>query len=281
MNNKAARALIAAGGMFAANAQAENSRYNLQQPVTHLAESIMSLHMLMFWICVVIFVVVFGFMFWSIYAHRKSKGHVAAQFHEHLGVEIAWTVIPVLILLGMAWPATKVVLAQKDTSNPDITVKVTGYQWKWGYDYIKGEGEGIQFYSTLSTPRAQIDRGEWKGDNYLLEVDKPLVVPVGKKVRVLTTAQDVIHAWWVPALGVKQDAIPGFIRDTWFKAEKEGTYRGVCAELCGKEHGFMPVVVEVVSAEKYAAWVADQKKAAAAPAPADKAAGATANKTAG
>lgn len=281
MKNKAAHALIAAGGMFTAIAQAENSRYNLQQPATHIAENIMSLHMLMFWICVVIFVVVFGFMFWSIYAHRKSKGHVAAQFHEHLGVEIAWTVIPVLILLGMAWPATKVVLAQKDTSNPDITVKVTGYQWKWGYDYIKGEGAGIQFYSTLSTPRAQIDRGEWKGDNYLLEVDKPLVVPVGKKVRVLTTAQDVIHAWWVPALGVKQDAIPGFIRDTWFKAEKEGVYRGVCAELCGKEHGFMPVVVEVVSAEKYADWVAGQKKAAAAPAPADKAAGATDNKTAG
>jgi cytochrome c oxidase subunit 2 len=160
----------------------------------------------------------------------------------------------------MAWPATKTVLAIKDTSNADLTIKVTGYQWKWGYDYLMGEGEGITLYSNLATPSEQVYNRQQKGENYLLEVDQHLVVPAGKRVRVLLTAGDVIHAWWVPALGVKQDAIPGFVRDTWFKAEKEGIYRGQCAELCGKDHGFMPIVVEVVSAEKYAAWVADQKK---------------------
>ena len=179
---------------------------------------------------------------------------------KHTGVEIAWTVIPVLILLGMAWPATRTVLAMKDTSNPDITIKVTGYQWKWGYDYIKGDGEGIRYYSTLATPRGQIDAGEYKGDDYLLEVDNPLVVPVGKKIRILTTAQDVIHSWWVPAFGVKQDAIPGFIRDTWFRADKPGIYRGNCAELCGKDHGFMPVVVRVLPEPEYAAWISNQKQ---------------------
>ena len=164
----------------------------------------------------------------------------------------------------MAWPATKTVLSLKDTSNPDITIKATGHQWKWGYDYIKGEGEGISFLSALSTPQDQIRNGAPKGENYLLEVDNAVVVPVGKKVRILTTANDVIHAWSVPAFGVKQDAIPGFVRDTWFKADKEGTYRGQCSELCGKEHGFMPIVVNVVSAEKYTAWVGEQKKLLAA-----------------
>ena len=177
-----------------------------------------------------------------------------------------WTIVPVLILIGMAWPATKTVLEAKDTTNADITIKATGLQWKWGYDYIKGEGEGIQFYSTLSTPRGQLEFGEYPGENYLLEVDNPVVVPVGKKVRILTTAQDVIHAWWVPALGVKQDAIPGFIRDTWFRADREGIFRGVCAELCGKDHGYMPIEVHVVSEAKYAEWAAEQKKKAAAPA---------------
>lgn len=287
MKNRAARAsILLASALFANASQAENSRYNLQEPASQIAADIIGMHMMMFWICVAIFVVVFGVMFYSIYAHRKSKGAVAAQFHEHTGVEIAWTLIPVLILVGMAWPATKTVLAQKDTANPDITVKATGYQWRWGYDYIKGEGEGIHFFSTLSTPRAEIDRGEWKDDNYLLEVDNPLVVPIGKKVRILTTAQDVIHSWWVPALGVKQDAVPGFIRDTWFRADKEGTYRGVCAELCGKEHGFMPIVVKVVSAKEYDDWVASQAKAstpATAQTPAAPAASATAtdNKIAG
>ncbi|MCX9155528.1 cytochrome c oxidase subunit II [Niveibacterium sp. 24ML] len=241
-------------------ASASDARYNLQTPVTGIAEQIHGMHSWMLVICLVIFVGVFGVMFWSVFKHRKSKGAVAAHFHENTTVEIAWTVIPVLILLGMAYPATKTVIAMKDTSNPDITIKATGYQWMWGYDYLKGEGEGVRFFSSMSTPREQIEGGAAKGAHYLLEVDNPVVVPVGKKIRILTTANDVIHAWWVPAFGVKQDAIPGFIRDTWFRADKEGVYRGNCAELCGKEHGFMPIEVRVVSAEQYAAWVAEQKK---------------------
>jgi len=237
---------------------------NLQQPVTRIAGEIYDLHTLMMVIIVIVFVLVFSVMFYSIFKHRKSVGAKAAQFHESTTVEIIWTVIPLVILVGMAWPATKTVLALKDTSNPDITIKATGYQWKWGYDYIKGEGEGISFLASLSTPQDQIRNGAPKGENYLLEVDNAVVVPVGKKIRILTTANDVIHAWWVPAFGVKQDAIPGFVRDTWFKADKEGTYRGQCAELCGKEHGFMPIVVNVVSAEKYTAWVGEQKKLLAA-----------------
>ncbi|MCK9261032.1 MAG: cytochrome c oxidase subunit II [Azoarcus sp.] len=217
------------------------------------------MHTLMLIICLVIFIAVFGVMFWSVFHHRKSRGAVAANFHENTAVEIAWTVIPVLILLGMAWPATKTVIAMKDTSNPDITIKATGYQWKWGYDYLQGEGEGIRFLSGLSTPRTQISGAEAKGESYLLEVDNPVVVPVGKKIRVLVTAADVIHSWWMPAFGVKQDAIPGFIRDTWFTADKEGIYRGNCAELCGKDHGFMPIEVHVVSADKYTEWVASQQ----------------------
>ncbi|KAA3654955.1 MAG: cytochrome c oxidase subunit II [Proteobacteria bacterium] len=243
----------------AAGAWAAQSSVNLQTPVTAVAAEIYDMHTLMMIICLVIFVAVFGVMFWSVFHHRKSKGAVAAHFHENTMVEIAWTVVPVLILLGMAYPATKTVIAMKDTSNPDITIKATGYQWKWGYDYIKGEGEGIKFVSNLSTPQEQIQGRAAKGEHYLLEVDNPVVVPVGKKIRMLLTANDVIHAWWVPALGVKQDAIPGFIRDTWFRADKEGVFRGNCAELCGKDHGFMPIEVHVLSAEKYAAWVADQQ----------------------
>jgi len=237
---------------------------NFQPPVTRIASDIYDLHMLMMCVILVIFCIVFGVMFYSIYAHRKSVGHKAEQFHENTTVEIIWTVIPFLILIGMAWPATKTLIAFKDTSNPDITIKATGYQWKWGYDYLKGEGEGIAFLSSLATPQEQIHNQKPKGENYLLEVDNPLVVPVGKKIRILTTANDVIHSFWVPAFGVKQDAIPGFVRDAWFRADKEGTYRGQCAELCGKDHGFMPIVVEVVSPEKYTQWVADQKKKAAA-----------------
>ena len=237
---------------------------NLQPPVTRIAGEIYELHTLMMIIIVIVFLLVFSVMFYSIFKHRKSVGAKAAQFHESTTVEIIWTVIPLVILVGMAWPATKTVLALKDTSNPDITIKATGYQWKWGYDYMKGEGEGISFLSALSTPQDQIRNGAPKGENYLLEVDNAVVVPVGKKVRILTTANDVIHAWSVPAFGVKQDAIPGFVRDTWFKADKEGTYRGQCSELCGKEHGFMPIVVNVVSAEKYTAWVGEQNKLLAA-----------------
>ena len=237
---------------------------NFQPPVTAIASDIYQLHTLMMVICVVIFLAVFGVMFYSILKHRKSLGHKAASFHESTTVEIAWTVVPFIIVILMALPATKTVVAMKDTSNADITIKATGMQWKWGYDYIKGEGEGIAYYSALATPRDQIHEGATKGDNYLIEVDNPLVVPVNKKIRIVTTANDVIHAWGVPALGVKQDAIPGFVRDTWFKAEKVGTYRGNCYELCGKEHAFMPIVVNVLSEADYAKWVADKKKGSTA-----------------
>ncbi len=256
-------ALLAAGAAWPVSAQETPARYNLQAPVTGIAEQINDMHTLMLVICLIIFIGVFGVMFWAVFNHRKSRGAVAANFHENTAVEIAWTIIPILILLGMAWPATRTVIEMKDTSNPDITVKATGYQWKWGYDYLQGEGEGIRFLSSLSTPREQIEGGAPKGEAYLLEVDKPLVVPVGKKVRVLLTANDVIHSWWVPAFGVKQDAIPGFIRDTWFRADKEGVYRGNCAELCGRDHGFMPIEVHVVSAEKYTEWVRQQQAATA------------------
>ena len=252
--------------MYFGSAMAAGDPYqlNLPEPQTVVAQQIYDQHTLVLWICLAIFIGVFGVMFYSVVKHRKSKGYEAANFHHSTTVEIIWTAIPFLILVGMAFPATKTVIAMKDTSNPDITVKATGYQWKWGYDYLTGEGEGISFLSNLSTPKPQIDNAAPKGENYLLEVDNPLVVPVGKKVRVLITANDVLHAWWVPALGVKQDAIPGFIRDVWFNIEKPGTYRGQCAELCGKEHGFMPIVVEAVEPEKYAAWVAEQKTKLAA-----------------
>jgi cytochrome c oxidase subunit 2 len=237
---------------------------NLTTGATKSTQVIYDLHNLMMWIIIVIFVGVFGVMFYSVYAHRKSVGHKAEQFHENTTVELIWTIVPLLILVAMAWPATKALIDLRDTSNPDMTIKVTGYQWKWGYDYLKGEGEGISFVSQLSTPQDQIYGTAARGEHYLRETDNHLVVPVGKKVRVLTTAADVIHAWYVPDFGVKQDAIPGFVRDTWFRAEKEGVFRGQCAELCGKDHGFMPIVVEVVSAEKYTAWAAEKKKALAA-----------------
>ncbi|MEO8752458.1 MAG: cytochrome c oxidase subunit II, partial [Casimicrobiaceae bacterium] len=230
---------------------------NFQPPITPIAQQMFDLNLYIFWVCVVIFCLVFGVMFYSIFKHRRSVGHQAAQFHENTMVEIVWTVIPFLILLAMAWPATKTILAMKDTSAPELTIKITGYQWKWGYDYLQ---DGFGFYSNLATPLAQIENKEPKGEHYLLEVDRPLVVPIDTKVRVIITANDVLHAWWVPALGVKQDAIPGFVRDSWFKAEKVGIFRGQCAELCGKEHGFMPIVVEVKSKADYATWLDEQKK---------------------
>lgn len=260
-----ARRAWAAMGLFLLSgiSQAE-MKLNLQEPITALGRDVYDLHLLMTIVCGVIFVAVFGVMFWSVFVHRKSAGYKAATFHESTTVEILWTIVPVFILLGMAWPATKTILAMRDTTNADITIKATGYQWKWGYDYLKGTGEGISFVSTLSTPQPQVRNEVAKGENYLLEVDNELVVPVGKKIRILTTANDVIHAWWVPALAVKQDAVPGFIRDTWFRAEKTGTYRGQCAELCGKEHGYMPIVVKIVTEEEYAAWVDGKLKAMAA-----------------
>ena len=237
---------------------------NLQPPATAIAEELYHLHTFMLILCTVIFIGVFGVMFYSVFAHRKSKGHKAAHFHESTTVEIIWTIVPFVIVVLMALPATKTVIAMKDTTNSDLTVKVTGYQWKWNYDYVKGPGEGINFFSTLTTPRAEVDGEQAKTDTYLQEVDNPLVVPVDKKIRIITTANDVVHSWYVPAFGVKQDAIPGFVRDTWFKADKVGTFRGFCTELCGKEHAFMPVVVEVLSADDYAKWVADQQKKMAA-----------------
>ncbi|UUX95685.1 cytochrome c oxidase subunit II [Aquabacterium sp. J223] len=241
------------------------NQIDLHPPVTRIAAEQQWLHNMMLVLCLVIFIAVFAVMFYSIIKHRKSKGAKSANFHESVKVEIAWTVVPFLIVIGMALPATKAVVAMKDTTNADLTVKVTGYQWKWGYDYLKGEGEGIGFLSTLDfNQRAASDAGQPTGDDYLLKVDNPLVVPVNKKVRIVTTANDVIHSWTVPAFGVKQDAIPGFVRDTWFRAEKTGLYYGQCVELCGKEHAYMPIQVKVVTQDEYTAWVADRKKALAA-----------------
>ncbi len=233
---------------------------NLLTPQSGIATQIYDLHTLLLWICLAIFIGVFGVMFYSVLKHRKSLGYKAANFHHSTTVEIIWTIIPFIILISMAYPATQTVISMKDTASPDITIKATGYQWQWGYDYLKGEGEGASFYSKLSTPQEQIRNKAPKGEHYLREVDNNMVVPVGKKIRVLLTANDVIHAWSVQELGVKQDAVPGFIRDAWFKADKPGIYRGSCSELCGKEHAFMPIVVEAMEPEKYTQWVANQKK---------------------
>ena len=238
---------------------------NLPPAVTAIAREQQWLHWFMLILCTVIFVAVFAVMFYSIWKHRKSLGHKPATFHESVTVEIIWTVIPFIIVILMALPATKVVVAMKDTSNADVTIKATGMQWKWGYDYVKGEGEGIGFVSTLDGEQREMSNngGPKKGetvDDYLFKVDNPLVVPVDKKIRIITTANDVIHAFAVPAFGIKQDAIPGFVRDTWFRAEKIGDYHGQCQELCGKEHAYMPIHVKVVSAEDYSKWVDGEKK---------------------
>ncbi|TAK77371.1 MAG: cytochrome c oxidase subunit II [Aquabacterium sp.] len=241
------------------------NQLDVHPPVTKIAEQQQWLHYVMLGICSLIFIAVFGVMFYSIIKHRKSLGAKPANFHESVAVEIAWTAAPMIIVILMAMMATKTVVAQKDTSNPDLTIKVTGYQWKWGYDYLKGEGEGINFLSTLDvSQRVLSDQGKPVGDDYLLKVDNALVVPVNKKVRIITTANDVIHSWMIPAFGVKQDAIPGFVRDTWFRAEKEGTYYGQCVELCGKEHAYMPIQVKVLSQPDYTKWVDEQKKLLAA-----------------
>jgi len=267
------RAGIFAGAWLATAAHAVNdlpggpavNQLNFAPPVTKIAEEQHWLHWMMLIICTVVFIAVFSVMFYSIWKHRKSVGHQPATFSESVTVEILWTAAPFLIVILMALPATKVLVAQKDTTNADLTVKVTGYQWKWGYDYIKGQGEGLSYISTLdSTQRAMSNAGKPEGDNYLLKVDYPLVVPVGQKVRVITTANDVIHAFMVPAFGIKQDAIPGFVRDTWFRAEKTGDFYGQCAELCGKEHAYMPIHVKVLSAADYTAWVDAEKKKQAA-----------------
>ena len=236
------------------------NQLDLHPAVTKIAEDQRYLHYLMMGICLVIFFAVFGVMFYSIFAHRKSKGAKSANFHESTTVEIAWTVVPFLIVIGMALPATKVVVAMKDTSSADLTIKTTGMQWKWGYDYLNGEGAGIGFVSSLDPAhRVMSDSGNPSGDDYLLKVDRPLVVPVDKKIRIITTANDVIHAFMVPAFGIKQDAIPGFVRDTWFRAEKTGDYYGQCVELCGKEHAYMPIHVKVVTQAEYTLWVEAQR----------------------
>jgi cytochrome c oxidase subunit 2 len=265
---------LGAGVWVAAAAQQVNdlpggpavNQLNFAPPATRIAEEQHWLHWFMMGICAVIFVVVFGVMFYSIVKHRKSVGHKAQDLPEPIWVELGWTIVPLLIVIGMALPATKVLVAQKDTTNADVTIKAVGMQWKWGYEYLKGEGEGIGFLSTLdNSHRVMSNSGKPEAvDNYLLKVDNPLVVPVGKKIRIITTANDVIHAWMVPAFGVKQDAIPGFVRDTWFRAEKTGDFYGQCAELCGKEHAYMPIHVRVVTAEEYSAWVAEQQAIMAA-----------------
>jgi cytochrome c oxidase subunit 2 len=260
----AASALLSCTSVWAVNDMPGGpgvNQLNLPIGVTRIAADQWWMHNFLLIVCLAIFVAVFGVMFYSMWAHRKSRGARPADFHESTAVEIAWTVVPFLIIIALAIPATRMVVEQKDTSQADLTIKVVGYQWKWGYEYLKGEGAGVQFVSTLSTPRAQIEGREAKSDTYLMEVDNPLVVPVGQKVRMVVTANDVIHSWMVPAFGVKQDAIPGFVRDTWFRAEKVGTYRGQCAELCGKDHAFMPIVVEVKSVEDYRQWVEGKKKA--------------------
>jgi cytochrome c oxidase subunit 2 len=242
------------------------NQLDLPVPVTQIAADQRWLHYFMLWVCTIIFVGVFGVMFYSIFKHRKSKGAKAANFHESTTVEIIWTIVPFIIVIAMALPATKTVVAMKDTSAADLTIKATGIQWKWGYDYLTGEGEGIGFVSTLDvSQREESDSGHpTPVDNYLLKVDNPLVVPVDKKIRIITTASDVIHAFMVPSFGIKQDAIPGFVRDTWFRAEKVGDYYGQCAELCGKEHAYMPIHVKVLSQADYTKWVDGKKKEMAA-----------------
>ncbi|MDO9089489.1 MAG: cytochrome c oxidase subunit II, partial [Burkholderiaceae bacterium] len=266
---------VLAGSWIATAAHAVNDlpggpsvrQLNLGPGVTRIAQEQAWLHWFMLIVCTVIFLGVFGVMFYSIWKHRKSVGHKAANFHESVTVEVIWTIVPFIIVILMALPATKVLVASKDTTNADLTIKATGYQWKWGYDYLTGEGEGLGFLSTLDATHREMSNSGAKGvmpDNYLFKVDNPLVVPVNKKIRIITTANDVIHAFMVPAFGIKQDAIPGFVRDTWFRAEKTGDFYGQCAELCGKEHAYMPIHVKVLSAEDYSKWVDGQRKLAAA-----------------
>jgi len=253
------RAVAAAAAVLSAPALADY-HVDILPPATPIAQQIYDLHFGILWVCVGIFVVVFGAMFWSVFAHRKSRGAKAAQFHENTTIEIIWTVVPFVILIGMAYPATRTVLDMKDGSNPDLSIKVTAYQWKWEYDYLQ---DGVRFFSSLKTPRDQIEEykgpGAKKNPNYLLEVDREVVVPVGKKVRLLITSNDVIHGWYVPQLGVNQYGIPGFVKDAWFKVDKPGTYLGQCSQICGKEHGYMPIVVKAVSGDEYKKWVADTK----------------------
>jgi cytochrome c oxidase subunit 2 len=247
---------IASALLLVSNLASANYAVNFQKPVTAVAAEVYHLHMLIMMVCVGIGIVVFGAMFYSILMHRKSRGHKAATFHESTTIEIIWTAIPFLILVSMAIPSTAALIKMYDDSAPDLTIKITGYQWKWQYEYPE---QGIKFFSNLSTPRDQIENKAPKDANYLLEVDNPLVVPVGKKIRFVVTGNDVIHSWWVPALAIKRDAIPGFINDSWTRVDEPGTYRGQCAELCGKDHGFMPIVVKAVSDDEFQKWTSVKK----------------------
>lgn len=251
------RNLLASAGALVASlplgAVAQN-QVNMSPGVTAVGAEIYDLHMLIMIICIVIGVLVFGAMFYSIIYHRKSRGYQPSQFHESTKVEIAWTIVPFLILIGMAVPATSTLLEVYDNDDAELDILITGYQWKWRYEYLDADGENISYFSNLATPQEEIYNTDTKGEHYLLEVDEPLVVPVGTKVRFLITANDVIHSWWVPEIAVKRDAIPGFINEAWTKVDQEGIYRGQCTELCGSYHGFMPIVVHAVSQEEFDAW---------------------------
>ena len=243
--------------------EAQRWQVNMTPGVTEVGAEIYDLHMTVFWICVWIGVFTFGAMFYSVFTHRKSKGVKPADFHESTTIEIAWTIVPFLILLVMAFPATKTLISVYDFEDTELDILVTGYQWKWKYEYIDESGDNVVFFSNLRTGKTEIYNEDGKGEHYLLEVDEPVVLPVNKKVRFLVTANDVIHAWWVPALAVKKDAIPGFINEAWTKPLETGVYRGQCAELCGRDHGYMPIVVNVVEQDEYDAWLADKKAQAA------------------
>ncbi|MBI3898062.1 MAG: cytochrome c oxidase subunit II [Gammaproteobacteria bacterium] len=256
-----ARLILGIGLALVSGLAAADYGLNFQRPVTSIAHKVLELHNLIFVICAVVGMVVFAFMFYSIIVHRKSRGYKPATFHDNVKLEVLWTVVPFLILVGMAIPSTATLLKMSDTSKADMSVKITGYQWKWRYDYLD---QDVGFFSTLSTPREQIENKADKSRTYLLEVDQPIVLPVGKKVRLLMTGNDVIHSWWVPQLAIKTDAIPGFINEAWTKIDEPGIYRGQCAELCGKDHGFMPIVVQAVSQEEFDKWVVAQKQQAAA-----------------
>ena len=236
-----------------------DNQVNMSPGVTSIGAEIYDLHMLIMIICVVIGIGVFGVMFYSIIYHRKSRGVVPSQFHESTKVEVAWTVVPFLILIGMAVPATSTLLEVYDNDDAELDILITGYQWKWKYEYLDEDGENVSFFSNLATPQEEIYNTDQKGEHYLLEVDEPLVIPVNTKVRFLVTANDVIHSWWVPEIAVKRDAIPGFINETWTKVPEEGIYRGQCTELCGAYHGFMPVVVHAVSREEFDAWMGSKR----------------------
>ena len=229
---------------------------NLPPPASPIAREILDLHNAIMVVCLIIFIVVFGVMFYSLYAHRKSRGHEAHQFSHNSKLEVVWTIIPFFILVGMAIPSTATLLFMEDTTESDLTVKITGYQWKWHYEYLEHD---VGYFSSLSTPRAQIENREPKGENYLLEVDRPVVLPADRKIRFLLTSNDVIHAWWIPKIGGKKDAIPGYINEFWTRVDEPGVYRGQCAELCGKDHGFMPIVADVLSPTEFDSWIADQQ----------------------